>query len=184
MDTITGDQREWALAVAGDGRAFGRIFDRHAPRLRRHVSALVPTAADADDVVAITFATAWEKRAGVRFVDASILPWLLVTATNTAHNLTRAQRRYRAFLARFPVDSPVPDTADTVADDALSTSLARLSLRDQEVLVLCVVEGLSEREAAATLGVPPGTVKSRLSRAKSRLKQQYTASTSPIGASS
>ncbi len=135
-------------------------------------------------MVAITFSIAWEKRASVQFVDSSLLPWLLVTATNTAHNLSRSQRRYRAFLARFPVEDQVPDLADVLADDTLTASLSRLSLHDQEVLVLCVIQGLSEREAATALGIPVGTVKSRLSRAKNRLKRHYTASSATAGASS
>lgn len=77
MNQITGDRSDWALGVAGDGRAVGRLFDRHAARLRRHVRALVPTPDDADDVVAVVFLEAWRKRDHVRFVDDSMLPWLL-----------------------------------------------------------------------------------------------------------
>jgi RNA polymerase sigma factor (sigma-70 family) len=61
------------------------------------------------------------------------------------------------------------------------SALRTLSVTDQQVLTLCVIEGLSEREAAATMGVAPGTVKSRLHRAKARLEQQYTATTHPLG---
>lgn len=174
MDQVTGDRADWLLAVAGDGRAFGRVFDRHAPRLVRHVAGLVPASADADDAVAIVFLEAWRHRDRVRFVDDSLLPWLLVTATNTAHNLTRSARRHLQFLSRFPVDDPAPDPADRFTEGAASAALRTLSRTDQQVLTLCILEGLSEREAAVALGVPPGTVKSRLHRAKARLHQHYT----------
>ncbi|BDZ50672.1 siderophore-interacting protein [Frondihabitans sucicola] len=181
MNQITGDHADWALAVEGDGRAFARVFDRHAARLRRHAWALVPTADDADDVVAVVFLEAWRNRDRVRFVDGSLLPWLLVTATNSAHTLSRSARRYRAFLRRFPVDDPAPDPAEVFSDGQAVAALKGLPLNDQRILTLCVIEGLGEREAAAVLGVAPGTVKSRLHRAKARLHRQYQATTEPIG---
>ena len=181
MDETTGDRDDWARTLAGDGQAIGRIFDRHAPRLRRHAIGLVPTPTDADDVVAVTFLEAWRRREHVRFVDDSLLPWLLVTATNTAHNLTRSSRRHRLFLGRFPVDDPAPDPADAFTDGDAVSALRGLAVADQRVNTLCVIEGLSEREAATALGVPPGTVKSRLHRAKVRLHQRYTATAEPLG---
>lgn len=181
MNEITGDRADWALSTAGDGQAFGRVFDRHAPRLRRHAIGLVPTPADADDVVAVAFLEAWRRRDAVRFVDDSLLPWLLVTTTNAAHNLTRSTGRHRRFLGRFPVDDPAPDPADQYTDGDAVAALRGLGLADQRVLTLCVIEGLSEREAAAALGVAPGTVKSRLHRAKARLHQRYTATAEPLG---
>jgi RNA polymerase sigma-70 factor (ECF subfamily) len=181
MNQITGDRADWALTLAGDGRAFGRLFDRHATRIRRHALGLVPAPDDADDVVAVVFLEAWRKRDGVRFVDDSILPWLLVTATNSAHNLTRSTRRYRSFLGRFPHDDRAPDPADSFSDGDAVAALRGLPLADQRILTLCVVEGLSEREASAALGVPQGTVKSRLHRAKARLQKNYTATSEPLG---
>lgn len=162
------DLAEWVRAVAGDGEAFGRIFDRHRDRVRRHGYRLAPTPDDVDDIVALTFLEAWRLRARVRVVDGSVLPWLLVTASNVARNQRRAARRHRALLAKLPPASVVPEPA--VRDElGVVARLEELPLVDQQVLVLCVVEGFSEREAAAALGVPPGTVKSRLSRARRRL---------------
>ncbi|MDH6181958.1 RNA polymerase sigma factor (sigma-70 family) [Microbacteriaceae bacterium SG_E_30_P1] len=166
------DEEDWSAAVAGDGEAFGRIYDRHRDRVTRHSLRLVPTPADADDVVAITFMESWRRRDQVRFVDNSVLPWLLVTATNAARNLSRSARRYHALLARLPATEPAPDHAERFDDNDAIAALRTLSAADQRVVALCVLEGLSEREAAAALGVPPGTVKSRLSRAKRRLAER------------
>lgn len=171
MDRYT-DATDWALASHGDGEAFGRVFDRHHARVQRHSRRLVDLAADADDVVAIAFLEAWRRRASVRLVEGSVLPWLLRTATNAAANVRRGQRRHRALLARLPAPDPAPDHADSVGDGELVAALRRMSLADRQVITLCVLEGLSEREVAMVLGVPPGTVKSRLSRARVRLSTQ------------
>lgn len=170
---MSDDEVYWSKASAGDGDAFGVIFDRHKARLHRHSRGLAPSFTDADDVVAVTFLEAWRKRDAVRFVDGSMLPWLLRTATFTAGNLTRATRRYRAALNRLPANDHHPDHADTVGHGDALTALRQLSILDQQVITLCVIEGLTTDESARVLGVRAGTVKSRLSRAKTRLRDQF-----------
>jgi RNA polymerase sigma factor (sigma-70 family) len=163
------DADEWTAAVAGDGEAFGRIFDRHRDRVWRHGLRLAPTTSDADDLVAITFFEAWRNRERVRVVEGSVLPWLLVTATNVGRNLRRSASRYTALLDRLPPADHGADPAAASEARDLAASLARLPLTDRQVLTLCVLEGYSERDAAVALGIAPGTVKSRLSRARRRL---------------
>lgn len=170
MSESRDDATDWALAVAGEGEAFGRIFDRHHPRVWRHSSRLVALP-DVDDVVAVTFFEAWRKRDRVRLVDRSVLPWLLVTATNTSRNLNRGLRRYSALLAQLPPATSAPPPEAVIETGETQDALRTLALADQRVIALCVLEGLSEREAAEVLGVPAGTVKSRLSRAKERLRR-------------
>jgi len=163
----------WAKAKAGEGGAFAMIFDCHRARVLRHSVSLTGNLADAEDVLAVVFFEAWRKRDAVRIVDGSILPWLLVTATNTSHNLTRAARRYQQLLARLPV---AEDTYDPAASDGdyVAAAMRSLPMNDQRVLTVCVIEGLNERSAASVLGIAPGTVKSRLFRAKKRLAQLIT----------
>jgi RNA polymerase sigma-70 factor (ECF subfamily) len=173
--TSESDEADWIDAIRGDGEAFGRVFDRHRARLYRHCHRLVPVAADADDVVAIAFFEAWRRRESARFVNGSVLPWLLVIATNSAHNVSRSARRYRALLAKLPPADFARDHA-LDADDAAQAALTRLSLADQQVITLCVLDGYSEREASEALGIAAGTVKSRLSRAKVRLAGQLESS--------
>jgi RNA polymerase sigma factor (sigma-70 family) len=163
------DADEWTAAVAGDGEAFGRIFDRHRDRIWRHGLRLAPTTSDADDLVAITFFEAWRNRESVRVVEGSVLPWLLVTATNVGRNLRRSANRYTALLERLPPADHAADPADALELSDITTRLMRLSVADRQVLTLCVIEGYSERDAAAALGIAAGTVKSRLSRARRRL---------------
>jgi len=162
------DAADWARAIEGDGEAFGRVFDRHRDRVRRHGLRLAPQPSDVDDLVAITFLEAWRQRSRVRIVEGSVLPWLLVTATNVARNLRRSAGRYAALIDRLPAADHSPDPADLVERHDVEARLARLSVADRQVLTLCVLEGYTERDAANALGVAPGTVKSRLSRARRR----------------
>ena len=169
MTSPTTDADDWGEALTGNGAAFARIFDRHQHRVFQHSLRLVPSPDDAKDVVAIAFLQAWRRRRSVRFVDGSLLPWLLVTATHAARNLSRSARRYRALLERIPASSPAPDPADTVDPGPAVAALQSLSRPHQEVVALCVLQGFSVDDAAAVLGIPAGTVKSRLHWAKRRL---------------
>ena len=163
------DADDWDAVLAGDGEAFGRVFDRHRDAVRRSVRRLVAQEADAEDVLAVVFLEAWRRRAAVRLVDDSVRPWLLVTALHAAQNVRRSARRYRALLDRLPPVEDAPDHADLIDDGRVSGAFRRLSPADQRILTLCVLEDLSERQASEALDVPVGTVKSRLSRAKARL---------------
>lgn len=165
------DTDDWARVLGGDAEAFGRVFDRHRDRVLRHSVRLVPQRADADDVTAIVFFEAWRKRRSVRFVDGSLLPWLLITTTNTARNIHRGHRRYHALLARLPPVTAVDDTAD-LGDSEVEVALRGLSGADQQIISLCVLEGYTEVEVSTALGIARGTVKSRLSRAKKRLAER------------
>ena len=167
------DAEDWALVLGGDGEAFGRIFDRHKEPVRRQVRRLLPgRQADAEDALAVVFLEAWRKRARVRVVQGSLLPWLLVTANNVARNSRRSRLRYEALLARLPEPSGAVDPSVLADEEGVLSALRRLSLADQQVLTLCLLEGWSERDAAAALSIAPGTVKSRLHRAKQRLAQR------------
>lgn len=152
---------------------FAVIYDRHHLAVFRYVrSRLGP---GADDVVGDTFAEAFRDRArfdASRGVDA--LPWLLGIAT---HRIGRARNAERRWLRAMPdVDSnrstsdPYEDTDSrlTAAELApwLREALQDLRRRDRETLLLFVAGELSVDEVAHALGVPPGTVKSRLNRAR------------------
>jgi RNA polymerase sigma-70 factor (ECF subfamily) len=113
----------------------------------------------------------------VRPAELTALPWLLGVANNLLRNHRRSRGRRVAAMARLPLPAPEPDPADDVAgrladEQQMHQVLAlvdRLPRREQEVLALCAWSGLSYPEAAAVLGVPVGTVRSRLARARARL---------------
>lgn len=177
-DEASPEHQLWASALAGDGEAFGAIFDLHRNRLYRHCLRLVDTRADAEDVTASAFLELWRRRDEVRVVDRSVLPWLLVTATHLARNVRRSTHRHQALLARLPRPGPADDPAVRYLDDSmfeglepqLAATLRQLPLIDQQVLALVVLEGYSQTEAAEILRTSASAIKSRLHRLRSGLR--------------
>ncbi|HEX4401490.1 MAG TPA: sigma-70 family RNA polymerase sigma factor [Galbitalea sp.] len=169
MESNNPDESDWHDARRGDGLAFARVFDRYANRIARHALRLVPSPHDVEDVVAVTFMEAWRRRDNIRFIDGSMLPWLLVTATNSARNLSRAARRHRALLDRLPPVATSGDFVDTDETAPTEIALRSLSVPDQQLITLCELYGYSAMEAAAVLGISSTAVRSRLSRARFRL---------------
>lgn len=173
----TDDAARWAAACAGDGEAFGRVFDEHRDRVFRHALRLVDTVADAEDVTAAAFLELWRRRTDVRLVDGSVLPWLLVTASNIARNLRRSTFRYRRLLDRLPRTEHALDPADhmDVISPSLASALRRLPTRDLQLVTLVIVEDVALADAATVLGITPGAAKVRLHRARTRLRTHLTA---------
>ena len=167
---------DWCAACAGDGEALRRVFDEHRNAVFRHALRLVDTVADAEDVTAATFLELWRRRADVRIVDGSVLPWLLVTTTNVARNLRRSTLRYRRLLAALPRGEHALDPADyvDVISPDLAAALRLLSTRDLRLVTLVVVEGLPIADAASVLGITAGAAKVRLYRARGRLRAHLT----------
>jgi RNA polymerase sigma factor (sigma-70 family) len=170
------DTEVWSAALNGRADGFVEIFDRHEARVRRQAERLVATDADVDDVVAITFFEAWRHRATVRFVDESLLPWLLVVATNTSRNLTRASRRYGSMLAKLPAVESHADSVKELDDGDAAQALRRLPLADQRLITLCVLYDYPPADAARLLGITLTATRSRLTRAKARLASEYRTS--------
>ena len=167
-----------ARVRAGDPDAFRQLFNDHVRSVYNHAFRLTGNWSVAEDVVSVTFLEAWRLRSRVDLdVDGSLRPWLLGVATNVARNVRRAARRHEGALARLPRADVVPDFADDVSariDDRERLALAMAALAalrkpEREVLALCVWSGLDYAEAAEALGVPVGTIRSRLSRARRKL---------------
>jgi RNA polymerase sigma factor (sigma-70 family) len=168
----------WRRVRAGDGEALGRLFDRHANAIYNYCFRRVGEWSAAEDLVSIVFLEAWRHRRQQLPAD-KVLPWLYGIATNAVRNRRRAERRYAAALRRVGERDSSPgfaDEADSRVDDErqmrqLLALLAQLPRRYQEVLVLCGWCGLEYEEAAVALHVPVGTIRSRLSRARRRLRE-------------
>ncbi|WP_030565258.1 RNA polymerase sigma factor [Streptomyces aureocirculatus] len=161
----------------GDADAFGEVFDAYARSVYNHGYRLTGDWSTAEEIVSLTFLEAWRLRARIEPDGGSVRPWLLGIATNVTRNQRRAARRHAAAVARMPRDGPVADFADEVAgrlDDAGQLALVEAALRglrrpEREVLALCVWSGLGYEAAADALGIPVGTVRSRLFRARTKL---------------
>ncbi|HSN43087.1 MAG TPA: sigma-70 family RNA polymerase sigma factor [Propionibacteriaceae bacterium] len=168
------DAADWVRVRAGDPAGLAALFDRHEARLFRHASRLLTAREDAKDAVTIAFFELWRKRESVRLVEGSPLPWLLNTVSHSARNLERSSRRYRSLIARAPRQDAPGELAGSDESGVLA-ALKRLPPREQSVVVLRVLEGYPERATALALGIPEGTVKSRLARAKAKLRVEITA---------
>lgn len=166
---------------AGDPDAFAELYDACARSVYNHAFRLTADWSVAEDVMSATFMEAWRRRTAVDADGGSLRPWLLGIATNVARSHHRGNRRYRAAASAAAEAGAVEvaDHAEEIAgrlDDrrriaATLTALGSLRRPEREVLVLCLWEGLEYAEAARALGVPVGTVRSRLSRARGRLRK-------------
>ncbi|MFI6539165.1 RNA polymerase sigma factor [Nonomuraea sp. NPDC050547] len=165
---------------AGDHDAFSALFDEFAQQVYAHAYRLTGDWSTAEDVTAATFGQAWRSRRKIQTDGGTLRPWLLGIATNLARAARRGERRRRALADRLPPDALVPDFADQVADRAAAAAqihavrqaFDRLRRPEQDVVALCVWAGLDYEQAAQALGIPVGTVKSRLSRARARLARE------------
>ncbi|MGW4595921.1 RNA polymerase sigma factor [Streptomyces sp. NPDC004457] len=164
---------------AGEPAAFAELFDSYARGVYNHAFRLTADWSTAEDVMATTFMEAWRLRHRIDSEGGSLRPWLLGIATNTARNQYRSNRSYRrAALATAAAELNVPDHAEEVTEQiddqrelaVALRALASLRRPEREVIALCVGEGLDYEAAAKALGIPVGTVASRLSRARRKLR--------------
>ena len=173
------DRDLWRRAAAGESAAFGDLFDRHALAIYNFCLRRSGDRTAAEDLMSATFLHAWRRRMDVVPAGDSVLPWLYGIAANLIRRHLRGLRRRASAVARLPEPGLEPDLADDVAlrlDVGRRAELAldvirSLPERDQDVFVLCVWQGLSYAEAALALDIPVGTVRSRLSRARQRLRE-------------
>jgi len=138
------------------------------PRLRRYARALLGTPADADDLVQDTVARGWDKLPSWR-QGSDMRAWLF----GIMHNLHVDRLRRQPPAAEALDDSlpaPPSDPAARLVLRDLDSALRLLPPEQREVLLLVALEELSYQEVAAVLQIAPGTVMSRLSRGRERLR--------------
>jgi RNA polymerase sigma-70 factor (ECF subfamily) len=172
-----GTDAELIRASVTAGEVFAEVFDRHAPAVHRYLARRVGVEA-AEDLLAETFLAAFEGRSRYDPARPDALPWLYGIATNVLRRARRDEVRLYRALARTGVDPDVACPADRVAarvDAAaaiatLAGVLTELPAADRDVLLLVAWGGLHQDEVAVALDLPLGTVKSRLHRARSRLR--------------
>src|SRR5919206_1441873 len=167
----------WDRAVAGDATAFGVLFERHARAIYNYLFRRCADWTVAEDLTSVVFLDAFRRRESVRIEDGKVLPWLFGVATNVLRNQRRSRRRHAAALRRLPAPDSQPafgaDAGDRIDAERdmrkLLGALHDLPQADRDVIALCLWSELSYADAAVALGIPVGTVRSRLSRARRRL---------------
>lgn len=160
------DDIELLRRSGGDPKAFHALVDRHAQRLYRLAVCLVGNAADAEDVLQETFIGAF-RGLGSFEGRSSVKTWLTRILVTQAARWRRDRRRSE------PMDESVAAVAaspDATMD--VQAAMQRLSAEHRQVLALREFERMSYEEMAEVLGVPRGTVESRLHRARSELREK------------
>jgi RNA polymerase sigma factor (sigma-70 family) len=164
------------IAASRDRPAeFAIIFDRHGATLHRYLARRLGPAT-ADDVLAETFLVAFSKRATFDTARPSARPWLYGIAANLVADHRRKEARRLQLV--MPTEPDAGCHADLVAQRVsaqasqarLHDALDSLENRDREVVLLIAWEELSYAEVAEALNIPVGTVRSRLNRARTKLR--------------
>ena len=170
------DDTALVTASLDDPDRFTAVYDRHFPAIYRYVAGRLGAQA-ADDVVAETFLAAFRRRSAFDPAKGGVRPWLFGIATNLVSQHRRTEsRRYRT-LARHGAEPDAGGHEDRVVNAVTATgmrsdlarALTRLPRKERDVVLLVALAGLEHAEIAAVLGVPYGTVGSRLHRARRKL---------------
>jgi RNA polymerase sigma-70 factor (ECF subfamily) len=174
------DRVLWNCARDGDGAAFGILFERHGTRILNYCFRRTGDWTLAEDLTSATFLLAWRSHRRGPLLAESALPLLYGIATNVLRNQRRSLRRARDAFDRLPLERVeeadfAEETAERLDDQTVMRQLlavfSRLPRREQDVIALCDWSGLSYEDAALALGVPIGTVRSRLARGRHRLRE-------------
>jgi RNA polymerase sigma factor (sigma-70 family) len=166
---------------------FALIFDRYFAEIHRYVERRLGTEV-ADEIAADTFLTAFRKRDSYRTDSVSARPWLYGIATNLIGKHRRrsgsALRAYQRVGTTDAVESHAEDVAARVSAEQrradLTRALAGLSKGERDVLLLVALADFSHEEVAQALGIAYGTVASRLSRARAKLRQSLGATSAGL----
>lgn len=170
---MSSDQREHGDEWVSD------LFGRHSRAVLAYARRRLDSAEDAEDVVVEVFATAWRRRDDV---PDEALPWLYATAANVIAHVIRSEARRTRLGTRLASVRPLREDADpaeavaaaTSAHAAVAAAMDDLAESDAELLRLWAWEGLEPTEIAAVLGCSPGTARTRMHRARARLREALT----------
>ncbi|MEP6757960.1 MAG: RNA polymerase sigma factor [Actinomycetota bacterium] len=161
-----------------DPKVFGSLFDRHVDVIHGYISRRVG-APLAEELTAETFARAFARRESFVALHDGASPWLFGIATNLVHNARRAERRQLlAYGKAAAVSGDQPNEFDQAearvdalrAAPRLVAALLVLDPGDRDALLLFAWQDLSYKEVGVALGIPTGTVASRINRSRRRLR--------------
>lgn len=146
-----------------DAEVMRALHDEHAPALWSFVLRL--TNGDRDrtqDVVQEAFLRAWRSPAALDRPDSSARSWLFTVARNIVVDQWRSARRHPEDIRADVPEVPEPDSTDSVLQSMLvAEAMRRLTKDHRQVLLECYYRGCTAPQAAARIGIPVGTVKSR-----------------------
>ena len=150
---------------------FGAIFELHFDTIHRYVARRLGTAL-ADDIAAAVFTEAFAGRERFLADRADARPWLYGIATNLIRRHHRHERAGWRAYAKHGVDPAGIDATPRIDEVAVARALTKLPRVDRDALLLFVWADLGYDDIATTLAVPVGTVRSRISRARAKLRRE------------
>jgi len=167
-------------ASCDEPRAFSSVFERHFDDVRRYLVRRVGPAVG-DELASETFVRAFDGRGSFDGERGAVRAWLFGIAANLLRHRARSEERRLRAYARTGVD-PVAEELEGVparidaqrTGPRLAAALARLSSGEREVVLLYAWAELSYDEIAVALELPVGTIRSRLSRARARLRHELS----------
>jgi RNA polymerase sigma-70 factor, ECF subfamily len=153
----------------GHGLRFERLWSAHYAAVHAHAARRV--GARADEVAAEVFLIAWRR---LDDLPQDELPWLLAASRNVIGTLWRGDDRRARLQDRLEQEPPWQDIPKAGLDPELATALGRLDAIDRELLLLVYWEGLSPSRAAKALDLSPAGARTRLWRARRKLRHTLT----------
>lgn len=163
------------VSVAGNGQAFKELVRRYESLVVATISAMIGPCAEVDDISQETFIRFYRSLAKFR-KDSSVKTYITRIAINRAIEELKKRKRRSFFFSQQPIEelNIVDEQAKGGYDDSheiLMRALRKLDAKARSVIVLRLIDGYSTRETAKILGVPQGTVLSRLARAQEKLEK-------------
>jgi RNA polymerase sigma-70 factor (ECF subfamily) len=163
------------LVAEGDREAFRQLYDRHAPWLGARLGRRCPDRSLVDEVMQDTFLAVWRGAARHRR-EGQVAAWIWGIGIRRLIDRLRRQPSRPRELADADAGSTAPSAEEQALLDVehgdLGRALGRLSPELRAVVQACVLDGLTTREAATLLAIPTGTVKTRMLRARRRLREE------------
>ncbi len=165
-------------STAGERAAFDDAYARFAKQVYWVAYRELGRAADAEDVTQDAFALLWTKRRGLDLVAASPQAWLIVTARNLCRNRKRLSSRRDVALDALPEvaggTGPEAESERAAIGRALEAAIEAMPAADRAIVELCLIDGLSYKEAAARVQSTHAAVRNRLSRGRHQLQESLT----------
>ena len=163
------------MVASQDANAFGELIQRHQSQVRNFLRRLARDEALADDLAQDCFLHAWNK-IHTYSGTGSFIGWVLKIAYTTFLQSKRKSKRYNEILEQAghePGQSATTSDSAPEAELDVDTLLATLNEQERVIMIFSYACGLSHREISEATGLPAGTVKSIIHRAKERIRTQF-----------
>jgi RNA polymerase sigma-70 factor, ECF subfamily len=167
------DDQLLALVALRDQEAFHQLYQRYANAVYRYALSILRAPHLAEDVLQETMLAVWKSAHSFRG-RSKVLTWILGITRNQAHNALRKESKGSRLPENDSSNGSSDPTRSMHRDLCVQAALELLSPQHREIMHLVFYEGLTVREAANLLGIPEGTVKSRMFHARQALAKELT----------